>query len=386
MDPRTAPASDRLLAAIATKDPVSGHTHNFYRYPARFSPLFVREVVREYSMPGDVVFDPFMGGGTTVVEALMMGRKAIGVDLNELAHFVGTVKTTPLSESECAILRKWAEDIRTSLRRGVSPVGERVRNLPWHVHELLSDIMACAGQLRFERRRRFVRCGLLKTGQWAIDCRRELPSTKEIVERLADDMGEMIEGIQEFTESCKSHGLCKTKIRQSRLLLCRSTIGLEDDARLKGWPKPSLVVTSPPYPSVHILYHRWQLGGRKETPAPYWLAALTDGHFASHYTFGSRSTVGLQNYFHNVEESFRSVRQIVSPSAVVVQMVAFSDTGTQLPRYLEAMNRAGYKEFNLLSHDRPTRIWRQVPNRKWYCRNREQQDSAREVVLFHRPI
>src|SRR5262245_37585312 len=95
MQPAAVPA--QVLAAIAAKDPISGHTHNFYRYPARFSPLFVREVIRHYSQPGDVILDPFMGGGTAIVEALALGRKAIGVDLNSLAHFVSTVKTTPLS-------------------------------------------------------------------------------------------------------------------------------------------------------------------------------------------------------------------------------------------------------------------------------------------------
>jgi hypothetical protein len=34
-----------------------------------------------------------MGGGTVIVEAVALGRKAIGIDLNSLAHFVATVKT-----------------------------------------------------------------------------------------------------------------------------------------------------------------------------------------------------------------------------------------------------------------------------------------------------
>jgi len=73
---------DELRAAIAAREPISGYTHNFYRYPARFSPLFVREVIRHYSRRGEVVLDPFMGGGTAIVEAIALGRKAIGVDLN----------------------------------------------------------------------------------------------------------------------------------------------------------------------------------------------------------------------------------------------------------------------------------------------------------------
>jgi hypothetical protein len=43
-----------------------------------------------------------MGGGTTIVEALSLGRKAIGLDINALSHFVTTVKTTPLSENDFA--------------------------------------------------------------------------------------------------------------------------------------------------------------------------------------------------------------------------------------------------------------------------------------------
>src|ERR1044071_2895963 len=95
-------AIDNLLAAIATKEPVSGYTHNFYRYPARFSPLFVREVIRQYSLTGQSILDPFKGGGTAIVEALAMGRSAIGVDLNTLAHFVSMIKTTPLSDNDFA--------------------------------------------------------------------------------------------------------------------------------------------------------------------------------------------------------------------------------------------------------------------------------------------
>ncbi len=96
------PVGDKLLAAITAREPVSGYTHNFYRYPARFSPLFVREVIRQYSRRGQVVLDPFMGGGTAIVEAMAMGRRAVGVDLNSLAHFVTTVKTTPLTKVDLA--------------------------------------------------------------------------------------------------------------------------------------------------------------------------------------------------------------------------------------------------------------------------------------------
>jgi hypothetical protein len=95
--------------------------------------------------------------------------------------------------------------------------------------------------------------------------------------------------------------------------------------------------------------------------------------------------LGLENYFRNVEECFRSVRQIIAPDAMVVQLVAFSDAESQLPRYLAAMERAGFAEIDPLAISGSNRFWRSVPNRKWYCYNGEKQDSAKEVVLFHHP-
>lgn len=374
-----------LLAAITAKDPVSGHTHNFYRYPARFSPLFVREAIRHFSRRGDVVLDPFMGGGTSVVEALALGRKIIGIDLNTLAHFVSTVKTTPLSDYDIDILRQWLDEVRKERYKGIGEVEVAVLNLPRHLQRTWADLMAQADWLPLDRQRSFVRCVLLKTGQWAVDCKESIPSGNATLRQFADYFTEMLNAVSEFVRFCHDNGIKKDKIRRNRLLLCRSTAGIEAESKLREFGKPRLVVTSPPYPAVHILYHRWQVQGRRETPAPYWLAALKDGHAASHYTFGSRSTLGLDNYFRNVQECFGSVRKIVARNALVVQLVAFSDTESQLPRYLEAMDAAGFAE-TIPAGEGENRIWRSVPNRKWYCNVVNRQDASREVVLFHRPV
>src|ERR1035441_10683303 len=78
----TEESRNRLRNGISSTDPVSGLTHNFYRYPARFSPDFVRSVLLEFSKVGDLVYDPFMGGGTTLVEAASLGRHCIGTDIS----------------------------------------------------------------------------------------------------------------------------------------------------------------------------------------------------------------------------------------------------------------------------------------------------------------
>ena len=85
--------AEKILESANNVNRVSGLTHNFYRYPARFSPVFAATAINLLSKPGDVVLNPYMGGGTTVVEAMAAGRHAIGSDLNSLAVFISNVKT-----------------------------------------------------------------------------------------------------------------------------------------------------------------------------------------------------------------------------------------------------------------------------------------------------
>src|ERR1039457_4059723 len=101
-------AQRTLIAGARDAEPVRGLTHGFYKYPARFSPAFVRSAIETFTKPGDLCLDPHVGGGTTLVEALAAGRNAIGVDISTLAEFVAKVKSTVLSEFELEKLASWA--------------------------------------------------------------------------------------------------------------------------------------------------------------------------------------------------------------------------------------------------------------------------------------
>ncbi|WP_236568041.1 DNA methyltransferase [Nocardiopsis sp. FR6] len=50
-------------------------------HPAKMLPAIARHTIRTYTRPGDLVLDPMCGIGTTLVEALHLGRDAIGVEL-----------------------------------------------------------------------------------------------------------------------------------------------------------------------------------------------------------------------------------------------------------------------------------------------------------------
>jgi site-specific DNA-methyltransferase (adenine-specific) len=52
-------------------------------HPTQKSESFYSEIMKLFTNPGDVVFDPFMGGGTTAICARRMGRRAICVEMQE---------------------------------------------------------------------------------------------------------------------------------------------------------------------------------------------------------------------------------------------------------------------------------------------------------------
>ena len=151
---------------------------------------------------------------------------------------------------------------------------------------------------------------------------------------------------------------------------------------------PRLVITSPPYPGVHVLYHRWQVDGRKEAPLPFMIANKLDGAGSSYYTMGDRKYPELRTYFENIKATMSSVARLVDQRAVFLQMVAFSEPKWQLPRYLETMHEAGLTELFLLAlrGERDGRLWRSVPSRRWYSQQRGETPGSQEVVLFHRKV
>src|ERR1700724_1300378 len=101
-------AQAALVAAARDAAPVRGLTHGFYKYPARFSPVFASAVIQAFTKPGDLVLDPHVGGGTPLVEAIAAGREAVGVDISALAEFVTVIKCTVFSEAELDKLDWWS--------------------------------------------------------------------------------------------------------------------------------------------------------------------------------------------------------------------------------------------------------------------------------------
>ncbi len=384
-------AQRNLISAARDGGPVRGLTHGFYKYPARFSPAFAKATIETFTKPGQLILDPYVGGGTTLVEARALGREAIGVDISPLAEFVAKVKCTIFSEVELEKLKGWAKRLpnaidihRPSIQFGEYAELGYYKHLDhpsrWRLRKGIEQALASAIGLGTPRLETFGRCVVLRTAQWALDGRSKLTSIEEFRTSLGEIAGQMVEGALELRAAVKENG------RHPVTVLHRNAVGLEDDPQLDGMCAPRLVVTSPPYPGVHVLYHRWQVDGRKEAPLPFMIANKLDGAGSSFYTMGDRKYPNLRTYFENIKATMSSVAALADGRTIIVQMVAFSEPRWQLKRYLDTMKEAGLTEvfMSALRGQADGRLWRSVPNRRWYSDQRGATPGSREVVLFHR--
>jgi hypothetical protein len=373
-------------------EPVRGLTHGFYKYPARFSPSFVRAAIETFTRPTDFILDNHVGGGTTLVEALALGRRAIGVDISSLASFVATVKTTVFDERELDRLAAWAKRLANAVNVRKSSIHffdhaelgyykHLDHPLRWRLRKAIEQGLGSAIRLRSKRLEAFGRCVILRTAQWALDGRKNTPSIGEFRGMLTVNALDMLDGARQFSIVVKRHSM-PPLVR----IFNRSAAGLEYDNRLRHWPAPKLVVTSPPYPGVHVLYHRWQVDGRKEAPLPFMIANKLDGAGSSFYTMGDRKNLKLRTYFDNIRATMSSIAALVDDDTTIVQIVAFSDHSWQLKRYLETMQESGLSEafLPMLQGEGDGRLWRKVPGRRWYSDQRGDTPGSQEVVLIHR--
>ena len=69
------------------------HVHRLHPYLGKFIPQLVEIFLRKYFSPGQTVFDPFIGSGTTLVQANELGVNAVGHDVSAFNVLLSRAKT-----------------------------------------------------------------------------------------------------------------------------------------------------------------------------------------------------------------------------------------------------------------------------------------------------
>jgi len=233
----------------AGRSQTTAFTHDYHRYPAKFIPQIVRKLIEDYA-PNDtqIVFDPFGGCGTTLVEAKLLGHESIGFDINPVAKLITQTKTTPIKPN-----------ILTNYRNRFLEYYDNAPKVSFEHHprikywfydqtiEELDKIYFAIRKIKNYNVRRFFLCAfshnlkncslwLMKSIKPTLDKDKEIPNPKETFLRHLDSM-------------IKKNEKFYSKLAQSDNLDVPAKMYRRDST--KKFPikseKIDLVITSPPY-------------------------------------------------------------------------------------------------------------------------------------------
>jgi SAM-dependent methyltransferase len=233
------------------------HVHRLHPYLGKFVPQLAEAFLRRYVRPGQLVWDPFVGSGTTLVEANALGARAAGCDVSAFNCLLTEVKTARYEPAALLadVLRLSAAPRSLSTSRRAGPYLRR-----WFAPRAIRELLAFRERLE---------------DMWYPDLWRVVLSRSARSARLArhDDLDFPREPARDDYFCHKHRRVChpvgeadKFLRRYVRDALQRvqefgdlrtdaEVAVLHGDARVLDPPGPvDLVLTSPPYPGL-IDYH-----------------------------------------------------------------------------------------------------------------------------------
>jgi len=116
--------------------------YNMHTYWSKKPHDAIRQYIRHYTQPGDLVLDPFCGSGGTALAALMEGRKAIAIDRSPAATFITKNYRTPVNPAKLqAAFGELARKVKPEMDWLVRNALRSVRGQGDHrVHRLLAGV------------------------------------------------------------------------------------------------------------------------------------------------------------------------------------------------------------------------------------------------------
>ncbi len=89
------------------------HVHRLHPYLGKYIPQLVEIFLRKYFVAGQTIFDPFVGSGTTLVQANELGINSIGCDISAFNVLLSSVKA---GQYDLSLMRREATDILEKVR------------------------------------------------------------------------------------------------------------------------------------------------------------------------------------------------------------------------------------------------------------------------------
>ncbi len=121
------------------------HLHTLHPYPAKFIPQIPRKAIETWTVKEELVYDPFCGCGTTLLESSLLRRPSIGTDNNSVAILISRAKTANYSPADVDALRDFISEVDQFLPN-MKPQRKLIPNnknfLYWFSEEVLDKLSA----------------------------------------------------------------------------------------------------------------------------------------------------------------------------------------------------------------------------------------------------
>jgi DNA modification methylase len=245
-------------------------SHSLHAFAAKFPPQLPRLFIEHLTEVGEVVLDPMVGSGTSVVEAYLLGRRGIGVDIDPLALHICRVKTTHIEPSVAVEAGERAIKTAGRLLEGEATVRRFLESLPeenrqfidyWFGRNTQSELAAlllAIGREPDDKVRDFLNLvfsSIIMTKSGGVSLARDLAHSRP----HRDDAKVPRNAIEQFRVRLLKSAKALVELRldyngiEVREGDCRR-LPLEDDSA-------HLVVTSPPYANAidYVRAHKFSL-------------------------------------------------------------------------------------------------------------------------------
>ena len=300
-------------------------TNAIHPYPAKFIPQIPHHFIQQLSTEGDTVYDPFLGSGTTAVEANILGRNAIGNDVNELAVLISKVKTTPISSKKLLSLDSLLNKIYNHIdsfysgkKNGI--MKPNITNLDlWFEEFVINELVIIKEEIETLKDNDLIDFCLVALSGIIINVSRQDSDTRYV--RVPKNITYFDTYYKFFKQLNK---LRKIMNVSSKLLERGKSVFKVADTRTENIFEENsadFAVTSPPYPNAYDyhLYHKYRL---------FWLGMnphhLRKVEIGAHADYSKKNGPDEFDFMGDMEKCLLNTSKILKPGSYFVLVIGDS--------------------------------------------------------------
>lgn len=290
-------------------------------YPAKFPLDTALSFIEQYSQPDDLVFDPFVGSGTTMLAASILERPSIGMDINGVAVMLSRLKLVAVNEDDRAALESLVSSIEHEISEGkFGKLFEYESINHWFCEDAIKALSCIKRNITTE---------LEGKPDLQLLCRVAMSIVVNSVSNQESDT-RYAAVVKSGITTANTLNLFTAKLysifdivrlsKRNEEVTRKSAVYLQNSKQASSVMGPNsvdLLLTSPPYPNTYdyYLYHKHRM---------LWLDE--DFKLAMHQEIGSRREFSslkrpASKFNEDLEEIFIECNGLIKPNAKVVIII-----------------------------------------------------------------